>query len=217
MQILKSTVFRALCAIAIGYMLIEYPEMTQIGLVRAVGALFLVSGIISWANFLYQKKHVEEAPRLFDADGNEVKQATPFFPIAGSGSMILGLVLLIMPETLIGILHIIFGVMIMLGAFNQFFALMNTRKYAQVPIIYWIFSSIIILAGLFIVLRLDFIDKILMQLCGFAFIAYAMIEVLIAVQTAVFKKRYFAAQDAFSQKKAEEENLSLLGDKENDN
>ena len=47
MKILQSSVFRAICAIAIGILLIKYPDNTVTWITIAIGILFLLSGIIS--------------------------------------------------------------------------------------------------------------------------------------------------------------------------
>ncbi len=212
MRILKSTVFRALCAIAIGYMLIQYPDEMQHGFIQAIGALFFASGAISWASYLYQKKN-EGKVDLYDEQGNKLKPSSPFFPIAGTGSVILGLILIIVPSTLMEVLNIIFGAMIMLGAFNQFLNLMKTRQYAQVPVLYWIFTSIIFLVGLLITLKPSFISETLsffMILCGWGFIAFAFLEILISVQLAIFKRKYNKANQQMQIQKAEQENTELI-------
>ena len=43
MRILQSSVFRALCAIIIGVLLIKFPDNTVKGITVAIGVLFLVS------------------------------------------------------------------------------------------------------------------------------------------------------------------------------
>jgi len=212
MRILKSTLFRALCAIAIGYMLIEYPEEMQKGFIQAIGALFFASGAISWASYLYQKKNIGKS-EIFDEQGNKLTQTTPFFPIAGTGSCILGLVLILAPDTLREVLNIIFGGMIILGAFNQFMNLMKTRQYAQVPVIYWIFTSVMFLVGLLIIIKPAFISTTLsffMILCGWCFIAYAFLEILISVQLAIFKHKYNKENQQAQVQKVESENVELI-------
>lgn len=212
MRILKSTLFRALCAIAIGYMLIEYPAEMQKGFVQAIGALFAASGAISWASYLHQKKN-EGKVAIFDEHGNKLTPTTPFFPLAGSGSIILGLVLILVPSTLMEVLNIIFGIMIMLGGFNQFMNLMKTRQYAQVPVIYWIFTSFMFLVGLLITLKPNFISdsiSFFMTLCGWCFIAYAFLEMLISVQLVVFRHKYNKANQQMQIQKAEQENAELI-------
>lgn len=214
MHIFKSTIFRALCAIAIGYMLIEYPEDMRHGVIRAIGALFLTSGVIAWTNYLYTRKTVLNT-ELFDAEGNRLSPSTPFFPIAGTGSAILGVLLIVAPQVLEGILNIIFGAMIMLGAFGQFFTLMSARRYARIPVFYWLASSLLFIVGLIIILKPDFISETLtffMQLCGWSFIAYAFFDVVISVQTLVFKRQFKKGNQAMMLKKAEEENGRLLNE-----
>ena len=124
-----------------------------------------------------------------------------------------GLILIIVPSTLMEVLNIIFGAMIMLGAFNQFLSLMKTRQYAQVPVLYWIFTSFIFLVGLLITLKPSFISETLsffMILCGWGFIAYAFLEVLISVQLAIFKHKYNKANHQMQIQKAEQENTELI-------
>ena len=217
MRLLKSTLFRALCAIAIGYLLIDYPEDMRLGFIRAIGALFFTSGAVSWASYLYQKRNATKE-EVFDAQGNKLTPTTPFFPIAGSGSIILGLILIITPDTLKDVLHYIYGTMIILGAFNQIYSLMKARQYSQVPVLYWIFTSFLMLVGLLIILKPNFIAEnavIFMQLCGWCFIAYAFLEVLISVQIAIFKRKYDKANKAMQIQKAEEENAELLTEQVN--
>lgn len=212
MRILKSTVFRALCAIAIGYMLIQYPREMQNGFIQAIGALFFASGAISWASYLHQKRNAGKV-EIFDEQGNKLTPTTPFFPIAGSGSIILGIILIVAPSTLLNVLNIIFGAMIMLGAFNQFMNLMKTRQYAQVPVLYWIFTSFVFLVGLLIILKPSFVSETIeffMILCGWCFIAYAFLEVLISVQLAIFKHKYNKANKEMQLQKAEQENTELI-------
>ena len=45
MKVLQSSVFRAICAIIIGILLINNPDNTVKGITIAIGLLFLVSGI----------------------------------------------------------------------------------------------------------------------------------------------------------------------------
>lgn len=44
MKLLQSSVFRAICAIAVGIMLIKYPDNTVTWITIAIGVLFLFIG-----------------------------------------------------------------------------------------------------------------------------------------------------------------------------
>ena len=147
---------------------------------------------------------------IYDADGNRLTPQKPFFPIAGSGSIILGLVLITVPATLIEVLNIIFGAMVMLGAFNEFLSLMQVRKYSREPVIYWLFTSFIFIIGLLIVLKPTFLANLFLQLAGWCFIAYAFLEILIAVQLAIYKRQYEKANSEMMIEKANKENENIL-------
>lgn len=99
MKILQSSVFRAICAIIIGILLINNPDSTMKGITIAIGLLFLVSGAISCAAYLNAKSHASDAD-IYDAQGRLIVTGKPTFPIVGIGSVLLGLILAIAPRLL---------------------------------------------------------------------------------------------------------------------
>ena len=60
MRILQSSVFRAICAIIIGALLIKFPDNTVMGITVAIGVLFLISGLISCVTYFWAKRNVSE-------------------------------------------------------------------------------------------------------------------------------------------------------------
>ena len=60
MRILQSSVFRAICAIVIGALLIKFPDNTVKGITVAIGVLFLISGLISCVTYFWAKRNVCE-------------------------------------------------------------------------------------------------------------------------------------------------------------
>lgn len=52
MKYLSSYVFRAICALVIGVLLIKSPNNTLMGLTLLTGFLFLISGIISCSTYI---------------------------------------------------------------------------------------------------------------------------------------------------------------------
>ena len=90
MKILQSSIFRAICAIAIGIMLIKYPDNTVTWITVAIGILFLLSGVISMVVYFTANKQVADY-KITDANGNVIAGEKPTFPLVGLGSIILGL------------------------------------------------------------------------------------------------------------------------------
>ena len=60
MKIFQSSIFRAICAVVVGILLIKYPQDGVTWLTVAIGVLFLISGIIALIAYLNAKKHANE-------------------------------------------------------------------------------------------------------------------------------------------------------------
>ena len=152
MKILQSSFFRAICAIAVGILLIKYPDNTVTWITVAIGVLFFLSGIISLVVYINARKHVSEY-KITDAEGNVLTGEPPTFPIVGVGSIILGAILALTPNIFITALMYIIGGMLILGAINQYMNLVNARKFGKISFGYWIFPSVILLTGLYVIIR----------------------------------------------------------------
>ena len=57
MKFLQSSVFRALCAMIVGVLLIEYREQMVTWLTIAIGVLFFLSGVISIVTYFSAKRN----------------------------------------------------------------------------------------------------------------------------------------------------------------
>ena len=56
MKVVHSSFFRAICAIIVGALLIQYREQTVTWITIAIGVLFFLSGIISLATYFSAKR-----------------------------------------------------------------------------------------------------------------------------------------------------------------
>ena len=90
MKVLRSSLFRAVSAIVIGALLIEYREQTVEWLTIVIGVLFFLSGVISLASYYTARKTAGE-PEIYDSNGQLISGGQrPALPIVGLGSLILG-------------------------------------------------------------------------------------------------------------------------------
>ena len=152
MKILRSSIIRALIAIAVGVLLIKYPDNTVTGIVIAIGIMFALSGIISVLTYLNARRNQSEY-KIYDNEGRLVAGQVPMFPIVGIGSIILGGILALMPETFISFLMYIIGAILILGAISQYFNIIGMRRYATVSIFYWICPTLILMAGIYLIIN----------------------------------------------------------------
>ncbi len=194
MRILQSSVFRALCAIVIGALLIKYPDNTVKGITVAIGALFLLSGIISIVTYFWTKRHVSDY-KIYDADGNLVAGEQPTFPIVGIGSAILGAILALTPTTFVSALMYIIGIILILGAINQFMSLLNGRRYGHVGLWYWLMPSAILLTGLYVMIKPMAPLAMAMLILGWCTLLYGIVELINAMKFYRDKKAWMQSQE----------------------
>ena len=93
MKVIHSSFFRAICAIIVGALLIQYREQTVTWITIAIGVLFFLSGVISIVTYFSAKRNSGKVGVVYDANGKQLTGLTPHFPIVGIGSLCLGLIL----------------------------------------------------------------------------------------------------------------------------
>ena len=177
MKILQSSIFRALTAIIVGALLIQYPDNTVTGIVIAIGILFSLSGLLSVLTYLNARRHAGEY-KIYDAEGRLIAGQMPMFPIVGVGSMVLGAILALMPETFINALMYIIGGILILGAINQYLSIISVRRYGITSIWYWLWPTITLLAGLYIMIKPMAPLSMAMMILGWLTLFYGITEAI---------------------------------------
>lgn len=195
MKILQSSVFRALCAIVVGALLVKYPDNTVKGITVAIGVLFLVSGLMSCLTYYIARRNVSEY-KIYDTEGNLIAGEKPTFPIVGVGSMILGLILALMPTAVISAMMYIVGVVLVLGAINQLMTLLTGRRYGQIPFFFWVFPTLVLLIGLYVMLKPMAPANMAMLVLGWCMLLYGVAELINAIKLYSIKKRLAKEQPA---------------------
>ena len=188
MKILQSSLFRAISAIAIGILLIKYPDNTVTWMTVAIGILFLLSGLISVIVYVNARQHMSEY-KITDAEGNVITGDKPTFPIVGVGSLILGAMLALTPDVFI------IGGILVLGAINQYMNLINGRKYGKIGFGYWVFPSVILLIGLYVIIKPMVPASMAMLILGWCSLLYGITEMINSMKFHANKKQFKQAQE----------------------
>ena len=194
MKILQSSVFRAISAIAIGCLLIKYPDNTVTWITVAIGILFLLSGLISLIVYVHARKNVSEF-KILDAKGHVIAGEKPTFPIVGVGSLILGAMLALTPNVFITALMYIIGGILILGAINQYMNLINARKYGQVSFGFWVFPSVVLLIGLYVIIKPMAHASMAMLILGWCSLLYGVTELVNSLKFHADKRKFRQAQE----------------------
>ena len=177
MKIFQSSIFRAVCAIVIGVLIVKFPQEGVTWLTIAIGVLFLLSGIIALIAYWQAKRHAGEYI-ITDKDGRVVRGGQPTFPIVGAGSVILGLVLTLTPNAFVNGLMYMLAVVLILGGITQLMALVAARRLGSVPFGYWIMPSLILLTGLFVILKPMDSAELPLLILGWCSILYGVVELI---------------------------------------
>ena len=193
-KILQSSVFRALCAIVIGILLIKFPDNTVTGITVAIGVLFLASGIISCVTYFWSKRHVSEY-KIYDTEGHLVAGEQPTFPIVGIGSAILGLILALSPTAFVSALMYIIGIILILGAINQYMSLISGRRYGRISFWYLIMPTLILLTGLYVMLKPMEPLNMAMLILGWCTLVYGLVELVHALKFYRDRRAWIKAQE----------------------
>lgn len=193
MKILQSSVFRALCAIVIGVLLIKFPDNTVKGITVAIGALFLISGTISCVTYFWSRRHVSEY-KIYDTEGHLVAGEQPAFPIVGIGSAILGLILVLTPTAFVSALMYIIGIILILGAINQYMSIFSGRRYGHISFWYLLLPSLILLTGLYVMLKPMKPLEMAMLILGWCMLLYGTAELIYALKFYRNKKLWQQSQ-----------------------
>lgn len=188
MKVLQSSVIRSIVAIAAGFLLIKYREETMTWLTIAVGLMFLLSGTVSCIAYYWERERAARFNESLSADDKELMLKAPTFPLAGLGSVILGIILAIMPGTFIVWVVYIFAAILILGAVNQFMNLSAARQFARVPLAYWLFPAITLTVGIVVVARPIEAATLPLRIIGWCLMFYGVVELLNALKIHQMKK-----------------------------
>lgn len=190
MKVIHSSIFRAVCAIIVGVLLIQYREQTVTWITIAIGVLFFLSGVISLASYWAAKRNAEkmQGQILSDSNGKPIMGMMPKFPLVSVGSLILGLLLALMPQVFIAWLMFILAFILILGALTQFVNLASAAKMGRVAILFWLFPSALLLLGLLAIIKPSAIASAPLFIIGWGMLIYGVVELLNAFKVSNNKR-----------------------------
>ena len=202
MKVIHSSIFRAVCAIIVGVLLIQYREQTVTWITIAIGVLFFLSGVISLASYWAAKRNAEkmQGQILSDSNGKPIMGMLPKFPLVSVGSLILGLLLALMPQVFIAWLMFILAFILILGALTQFVNLASAAKMGRVGILFWLFPSALLLLGLLAIIKPSAIASAPLFIIGWGMLIYGVLELLNAFKISNNKRIWLKNQQKLDSK-----------------
>ncbi len=181
MKVIQSSLFRSVSAILVGVLVIKYREQAVTWITICIGVLFFLSGVISCATYYGNRKNTDKT-EVYDAEGNLLTPFRPSFPIVGLGSLVLGAILALMPNTFINGLMYILSIILILGALNQFVLLASAIKYRRIGFYFWIVPSVILFIGIIAIVYPSAIASAPLLVIGWSMVVYGVTECLNALK-----------------------------------
>lgn len=179
MKFLSSSIFRAICALVTGALLVQYRDQTLTWMIVAIGILFFVSGVVSCISYFVARSKQRNADvEVYDANGHRLTPLRPMFPIVGLGSILLGLVLAVMPTTFITSLMYILAAILVLGAIGQFAMLISVARVARVGIFFWVMPSLTLLVAIVAIVHPESIASAPLFVIGWTMMIYGVVEII---------------------------------------
>ena len=199
MKVLQISAIRAIIVLVTGFLLVRYREETMTWMTITVGILFLLSGLVSCIAYYFEKEKV--AKKTAKAEQQEGQQEeenlkSPSFPIAGVGSIALGIILAVMPNTFITWVVYILAALLILGAVNQFMNLARSRQYARVPVYMWLFPTVILAVAILLISKPIETAQLPLLVLGWAFMYYGVLEFILIIRMYLVRKSYEKAEEA---------------------
>ncbi|WP_449020543.1 DUF308 domain-containing protein [Prevotella jejuni] len=201
MKVLQISAVRAIIVLVTGFLLVKYREDTMTWMTITVGVLFLISGLVACMVYYFEKEKVAKKTAkaaLQEGQQEEEDLKSPSFPIAGVGSIVLGIILAVMPNTFTTWMVYILSALLILGAVNQFMNLARSRQYARVPVYMWVFPTISMVVAILLISRPIETDALFftLKVIGWAFMYYGVFEFVLIIRMYLVRKAYDKAEAA---------------------
>ena len=201
MKVLQISAVRAIIVLVTGFLLVKYREDTMPWMTITVGVLFLISGLVACMVYYFEKEKVAKKTAkaaLQEGQQEEEDLKSPSFPIAGVGSIVLGIILAVMPNTFTTWMVYILSALLILGAVNQFMNLARSRQYARVPVYMWVFPTISMVVAILLISRPIETDALFftLKVIGWAFMYYGVLEFVLIIRMYLVRKAYDKAEAA---------------------
>lgn len=180
MRFVTGYIFRSICMLMIGLLLVLNPNTPAL-IVQVIAALFVLAGTVAIFHYLIMRFSKEAVVR-------------PMFPITGLGSIGLGILLALYPQSFISLLMYFLGGLMLLIGISHFYTIMAQRAIA--PVRWWLFLIPVALIGCGITVITYPMESATLPfvILGACCIAHGISELFYGLRLAVYQRRQMRAK-----------------------
>lgn len=161
MKMMNYGIMRCVSAIAMGVLLMVWPEAAILYLVIAIGAMFFLPSLFSLVGYFMKGRRLGM-----------------YFPVISLGSLLFGLWLMVSPAFFVGILMYVLGAVLVFAGISQIAGLLNARSHSTVPFGYYVMPVLILLAGLVVLVNPFAVAAIPFIILGVSSAVYGITELI---------------------------------------
>lgn len=191
----RNSVVRALSALVLGGLLVGVAGRMPVWLVMACGVIFIVPGAVGLVAWWMR---------------DTAARGTLLSPVAGLGSILMGVILLLFPESFVSALMYLLSAFLLLLSFLQMYTLFTARR-AGAHLSWWYFVApvAVLLAGLYVLLFPEQTAAMPFIVIGAAALFYGMMELWFTLLVYLHHRCVRKAQKAEAEAQAAREVAEL--------
>ena len=186
MKFIGSYIFRSMCSLLVGLLLLFNAEQMPVLIVRLIGILFLLPGVFGVMVYLYGQFNRRAIVR-------------PAFPLMSIGSILFGAYLELYPDSFVTYLVFLLGLLLLLAGVNQFLSMINNRKVSPFSLLLMLLPLVLMGIGGHCVTHSSEAAGTLFKILGGTCIYYGLSDMFLTLRT-----KHYARIFEREQKKAEE-------------
>lgn len=187
MKFISSYIFRSMCSLLVGLLLLFNAEHMPALIVRLIGLLFLLPGVFGVFVYLYGWFNRNAIVR-------------PTFPLMSIGSILLGVYLELYPDSFVTYLVFLLGFLLLLAGLNQFLGMFTNRKVSPFSFLLMFMPLVLIGVGAYCVTHSSEAAGTLFKILGGTCIYYGLSDMFLTLRTKhysrVFERRQKKAEEA---------------------
>ena len=161
MKTLNYSLITGIISLILGIILVTWPELVANYLVFAVGFLFVLPGVIAVVQYLINNKK------------NAGTGVSFTFPLAGFGSCLLGLLLMIKAQFFANAIVFTLGLVISLLGIYQIAQLFEAREWVHVPFGAFVIPILLFIMGVVMIFNVREAKKATFVIVGIGVLVYA--------------------------------------------
>lgn len=177
MKFISSYIFRALCSLLIGLLLLVNAQQMPALMIRLIGLLFLLPGAFGVMVYLYGRFSSQAIVR-------------PSFPLMSIGSIMLGAYLEAYPDVFVTYLVFFMGFLLLLAGVNQLLSMVVNRTVSPFSWLLMFLPLVLIGIGAYCLTHTNEAAGTLFKILGATCVYYGLSDMFLALRTKHYLRIY---------------------------